>query len=311
MKILLTGGLGFIGKNFLLHRPKEWQIVSLDLKLDKIFQKAIKNLPAGKAGTRFFKINLSDSDKVKALAQKLEENFDICLHLAANGDPALSMPDPLWDIRSTTETLINVGVNFDIKKLIYLSSGAVYDGSRGLISKRTVVNPLLPYAISHLAAENYCQYFQKSGKIKEYLIIRFFGAYGPYEPSRKIYTNLVKAFGVKKQREFIIRGNGKNLIDAMFIEDAVKGIVAAISSKKTNLTVDFCKGDHPTVNQLVQGATSVFNIKFGIKHHGQVPEYNQFYASPKEFEKLFGFRPEISFDEGLKKLEEWIRSNKE
>ena len=303
MKILLTGGLGFIGKNFLLHRPSDWQVFALDKTEDKNFQKKIKN-------AKFFKVELMDKNMVRILAKKMP-NFDACLHLAANGDPALSVADPLWDLRSTTETLINVGVNFDIKKLIYLSSGAVYDGSRGLISKRTVVNPLLPYAISHLAAENYCQYFQKSGKIKEYLIIRFFGAYGPYEPSRKIYTNLVKAFGVKKQREFIIRGNGKNLIDAMFIEDAVKGIVAAISSKKTNLTVDFCKGDHPTVNQLVQGATSVFNIKFGIKHHGQVPEYNQFYASPKEFEKLFGFRPEISFDEGLKKLEEWIRSNKE
>ena len=303
MKILLTGGLGFIGKNFLLHRPSDWQVFALDKTEDKNFQKKIKN-------AKFFKVELMDKNMVRILAKKMP-NFDVCLHLAANGDPALSVADPLWDLRSTTETLINVGVNFDIKKLIYLSSGAVYDGSRGLVSKRTVVNPLLPYAISHLAAENYCQYFQKSGKIQEYLIIRFFGAYGPYEPSRKIYTNLVKAFGVKKQREFIIRGNGKNLIDAMFIEDAVKGIVAAISSKKTNLTVDFCKGDHPTVNQLVQGATSVFNIKFGIKHHGQVPEYNQFYASPKEFEKLFGFRPEISFDEGLKKLEEWIRSNKE
>ena len=303
MKILLTGGLGFIGKNFLLHRPSDWQVFALDKTEDKNFQKKIKN-------AKFFKVELMDKNMVRILAKKMP-NFDVCLHLAANGDPALSVADPLWDLRSTTETLINVGVNFDIKKLIYLSSGAVYDGSRGLISKRTVVNPLLPYAISHLAAENYCQYFQKSGKIKEYLIIRFFGAYGPYEPSRKIYTNLVKAFGVKKQREFIVRGNGKNLIDAMFIEDAVKGIVAAISSKKTNLTVDFCKGDHPTVNQLVQGAASVFNIKVGIKHHGQVPEYNQFYASPKEFEKLFGFRPEISFDEGLKKLEEWIRSNKE
>jgi len=303
MKILLTGGLGFIGKNFLLHRPSDWQVFALDKTEDKNFQKKIKN-------AKFFKVELMDKNMVRILAKKMP-NFDVCLHLAANGDPALSVADPLWDLRSTTETLINVGVNFDIKKLIYLSSGAVYDGSRGLISKRTVVNPLLPYAISHLAAENYCQYFQKSGKIKEYLIIRFFGAYGPYEPSRKIYTNLVKAFGVKKQREFIVRGNGKNLIDAMFIEDAVKGIVAAISSKKTNLTVDFCKGDHPTVNQLVQGAASVFNIKVGIKHHGQVPEYNQFYASPKEFEKLFGFRPEISLDEGLKKLEEWIRSNKE
>jgi len=291
MKILLTGGLGFIGKNFLLHRPRDWQVFALDIVEDNQFQKIIKN-------AKFFKINLTDDIKVKRLAQKLP-SFDVCLHLAANGDPALSVPDPLWDLRSTTETLVNICQNFKIKKMIYLSSGAVYNGNRGLVTPKTTVDPILPYAISHLAAEWYTRYLQKD---KEYVVIRFFGAYGPYEPPRKIYTKLVKDFAIERRNEFVIRGNGQNLIDAMYVQDAIAGFVKVIKSQKANLTIDFCKGDHPNINHLVKEAAEIFNIKVKIKHEGQVPEYNQFYASPTEFQRLFGFKAKISLEEGLMKL---------
>lgn len=294
MKILLTGALGFIGKNFLICRPKDWQIFALDIVNDKNFEKSIKNC-------HFFKLDLSDENQVKKLSKKMP-NFDICLHLAANGNPVLSVPDPLWDMRSTTLTLINVCQHFKIKKLIYLSSGAVYDGNRGPISPKSDVNPSLPYAISHYCAEEYARFFKESGRIKEYVVIRFFGAYGPYEPPRKIYTKLVKDFAIKKKKEFTIRGNGLNLIDAMDVEDAILGFQKVILSPKANLTIDFCKGDHPTINQLVREAALVFNTKISIKHKGKVPEYNRFYASPKKFKEIFNFKPGISLSEGLQKL---------
>ncbi|MEK7142969.1 MAG: NAD-dependent epimerase/dehydratase family protein [Patescibacteria group bacterium] len=303
MKILLTGGLGFIGKNFLLHRPKDWQVVSLDMIEDRNFQKIIKN-------AQFFGIDLTDDVKVKRLAQKMP-SFDVCLHLAANSDPAASVPEPLWDLRSTTETLINICQNFKIKKLIYLSSGAVYDGWQGLVSPSVKLAPKLPYAISHLANEYYVQFFAKIIRIQEYVIIRFFGAYGPNEPPRKIYTNLVKAFRIEGKEEFVIRGDGKNFIDAMFVEDAIEAIVKVIESSKTNLTVDLCSGDRIKISDLVKQAGQIFGQKVKIVHQSSVPEYIEFYASPDEFERLFDFRAKISLKEGLTKLAGWIRSDKE
>jgi len=299
MRVLLTGGLGFIGKNFLLHRPQDWQVFALDIIEDKKFQKIIKN-------AQFFGIDLSDKNKVKQLAKKINNNFDVCLHLAANGDPALSVQDPLWDLQATVETLVNTLTYFKIKKCVYLSSGAVYNGNRGLVTPKTTVDPILPYAISHLAAEWYTRFFQKH---KEYVVIRFFGAYGPYEPPRKIYTKLVKDFAFDRKNDFLIRGNGQNLIDAMNVRDAIAGFSKAIVSQKANFTIDFCKGDHPNINQLVKEAAEIFDIKVEIKHKGQVPEYNQFYASDKEFEKLFGFRAKISLEEGLRKLKAHLENN--
>jgi nucleoside-diphosphate-sugar epimerase len=301
MNILLTGGLGFIGRNFLLLRPKSWQIVCLDILKDQKFQKKVKN-------TRFYQIDLTKQKEVMALAKKLIRHFDICLHLAANGDPALSAPDPIWDLKATTFSLINTGLHFKINKFIYFSSGAVYDGSHGLISPKSQVQPNLPYAISHQAAEEYVRFFQKLKIVHDYVIIRFFGAYGPWEPPRKIFTKLIKTFAIEKQKEFAITGDGENLIDAMMVDDTINGIVKIIQSQKTNLTIDFCKGDHPTINQLVKEAAKIFGIKAKISHQGQVPEYNKFYASPKEFERQFSFKPKISLEEGMRKLKEHLEN---
>lgn len=300
MRVLLTGGLGFIGRNFLLHRPAHWEVFSLDFAQDAGFQKKVKN-------TYFFKVNLSDGRQVRSLAKKLKINFDLCLHLAANGDPALSVPDPAWDLKSTTLSLINVCQYFQLKKMIYLSSGAIYEANMGQISPKSKIDPILPYAISHFTAEQYVRFYHKIGKIKDFVIIRFFGAYGPYEPPRKIYTNLVKAFGIRKEKEYLLRGNGKNFIDAMYIEDAIEGFIKVIKAKNNNLTVDFCKGEHLNINQLVLAAARIFGISVKIKHQGQVPEYNQFYANPDEFERLFGFRAKTSLEEGLKRLYQFLK----
>lgn len=300
MNILLTGGLGFIGKNFILHRPKNWRVTSLDFIEDKKFLSGVIN-------TDFYKVNLTYKKDVKRLAAKLNQKFDACLFLAANGDPALSVSDPLWDLQMTTETLINVATNFDITKFVYLSSGAVYDGNQKLVMPKTTIQPKLPYAISHLASEEYTRFFQKSGKVKDYVVIRFFGAYGPYEPKRKIYSNLVKAFAICKEKEFILRGDGNNLIDAMYIQDAIEGLIKVIKSKKTNITMDFCKGEHLSITNLVQKAAQIFNIEVRIKYRGSVPEYNNFYASSGEFEKVFDFKPKISLRKGLKKLYEFYQ----
>jgi len=295
MKLLLTGGLGFIGRNFLLHRPADWHVTAVDITEDARFARKIKN-------TVFIKADLRDADKVKKLSKRIGDRFSACVFLAANGDPALSVPDPAWDLDATTKTLINVCQGFTFNRFIYFSSGAVYNGLSGLISPTKPIAPTLPYAISHKASEEYTRFYHQAGRIDKYIIIRFFGAYGPYEPPRKIYTRLIKQFTSSNNTTYAIKGDGKNYIDAMYIEDAVAGIISAIKSKRCNLTVDFCKGDHPTINQLVVRAGQAFDKRVAVSHMGEVTEYNRFYASPKEFEKLFHFKPKITLEEGLNKL---------
>ena len=117
----------------------------------------------------------------------------------------------------------------------------MYEGHRGLVDPTLPVEPTTPYGISKLTSERYIEYFQKRrGKIENYINLRFFGAYGPMELSRKIYTIIVNKFYLEKDYEFIMNGDGKNYIDAMYIDDAITGINKMIVSDKGNMTIDYC-----------------------------------------------------------------------
>ena len=143
--------------------------------------------------------------------------------------------------------------------------------------------------------------------IGRYVIARFFGAYGPHEPSRKIYTRLVETFAVKKERSFRVRGDGNNLIDAMFVSDAVEAILKMASADKRNMVVDLCSGNAISVNQLVAMAGDIFGVSnASIEHEGAVPEYIKFWASADEWTRVFGFQPRVSLAEGMRRLAEHL-----
>jgi len=239
--------------------------------------------------------------QIADLQRRLPRTFDAIVHLAANGDPAASAADPADDLRRGPLATVNLLSAFTCRKVIYFSSGAVYDGHKGLVGPNTTLNPTLPYAISKLAAEQYVKAFRKKGSVDAYLIARFFGAFGPYEPPRKIYTKLVRWAATAAPGEmFEVRGNGQNLIDAMYIDDTIRGIKKMLNSDVRDEVVDFGTGFPATINELVERAMKVLGRpEIRIKHVGEVPEYIEFRISPDRMRKMFDFSPEISLENGL------------
>src|SRR5205814_10129350 len=99
------------------------------------------------------------------------------------------------------------------------------------------------------------------------------------EPGRKIYTRLVRAFAEEKTRTFIIRGDGRNLIDAMYVDDAVRGflmLLGAESDAGACETIDFASGTPLSIADLVRTAAATFGIDPEIRFTGEVPEYIEF-----------------------------------
>lgn len=310
MKIILTGASGFIGKNFLINSPKNWNITAI-YNSNKNFSNFLKDYLLVNCSP--FQCDLTNTEQVKKLAKEINTAFDVCLYLAANGDPAVSAASPLLDINQNPIALINFLENFQVKRLIYFSSGAVYDGLENLITEETKINPILPYAISKYASEQYIKFYQsKRQSIGEYVILRFFGAYGPYEPPRKIYSKLVTQFGIKQQNKFTIRGDGKNLIDAMYVEDTIDGVKKVIASKKKNLTVNFCSGTPLTLTQLVEESAKIFNVvDMSISYDGIVPEYITFRASSEKFAHIFDYKPSTSLKDGMLNLREFLKTKEQ
>ncbi|MCX5855420.1 MAG: NAD(P)-dependent oxidoreductase [Deltaproteobacteria bacterium] len=309
LRLIVPGASGFIGRNLVLATPTDWEVVAV-YHNSRDFPAWVKqkNLPQVTAAG----CDLNDETAVHELARRVGTRFDACVFLSANGDPAYSVEHPLLDLQATVVTLLHFLSHFEIDRLIYFSSGAVYDGLIGPVSPLVTVSPRLPYAITHLACEHYAQAFTHWGRVGHYVNLRFFGAYGPFEPPRKLYTRLVRRFAFERVPHFTVRGDGRNHIDAMYVEDAIRGVLAVLENDRWNLTVDFCSGAPMTINELVEIAARTFGLSdLKIEHTGQVSEYINFSASKEAVAQQFHFRPQIPLEEGLQRFAEFMSRREE
>jgi UDP-glucose 4-epimerase len=228
------------------------------------------------------------------------------LYLAANGDPAVSAERPVWDLESNTTAFVTFLEHCPADHVVYLSSGAVYDGLDGPVTPATPVSPRLPYAISKLASEHYVRFFtERRHAVGSCINVRFFGAYGPYEPARKITTKWLTAIGAG-QREFVLRGDGRNLIDFMYVDDAVDGLLALVQARGVSATVDFASGTPVSIDDIVAAMERALGVSLTIRHQGITEEYITFRTVDRTMRERFGFVPSISFEAGLARLAAFV-----
>lgn len=295
MRVIVTGASGFIGRNLLLKAPRDWTVLALyhQTPLDAFVSEH------GLHHVRPLRCDLHSAADLEAVTRAVGGRADAVMYLAANGDPAASSERPLWDLESNTTALVNFLEQCAADHLVYVSSGAVYDGLVGPVSPDCPVSPGLPYAISKLASEQYVRFFaERRPSLGSYINVRFFGAYGPYEAARKITTRWLRGMAAG-QREFVIRGDGRNLIDFMYVDDAVEGFLTLLKARGTSTTLDFASGAPISVDEVVQAMARALGVDIVIRHEGTVPEYIQFHTVDRTMRERFGVVPSIPFDAGF------------
>lgn len=301
MRLLLAGGSGFLGRNVLLATPRDWE-VNATYFASEAFPAWLE--ASGLDHVTPIRVDLRDGGTVEKTLSAIQP--EVCLFLAADTRISRLVENPSLDVHNNIVPIANVLHHCRGGSLVFVSSGAVYMGHEGPVSPGTPLRPTIPYAISKHAAELYVRSATERGWFSGCVILRFFGAYGPYEAARKFTTKLVHAAQVR-QREFTIFGDGYNLIDVMHVEDAVRGLLAAIRGSAGSMTLDFCAGSPATLNEFASRVARIFGHTFELLHEGESPEYIRFHASPDGMARALGIRAEISLEEGMKRLDAWLR----
>lgn len=302
MRLIVTGASGFIGRNLLLRVPRTWEVLAVYNRatefLDFVRRNRLDHVHP-------VQCDLTRGEQVRELSAAVGRP-DASLYLAANGDPSRSAKDPLWDLQSNTVALLTFLEQCPVSHLVYLSSGAVYEGLTGPVSPDSPVNPKLPYAVSKLASEGYIRFYaERRGSPDSYTIVRFFGSYGPYEPSRKITSRWLTALAEGRQ-EFLLRGDGQNLIDLMYVEDAVAGLLRLVDHRRGHLTLDFASGAPMTLDELVSAMARTFGVSMTLRHEGPTEEYIRCWSVDRPMRERFGVVPITTLADGLRRLQVFL-----
>lgn len=304
MNILLTGASGFLGRNFILASPTQWNILAIYAH-DNSFPEFVSR--AGRPNVKPVRCDLSESQQIRTALKEHGKNWDCCLYLASKVDIPWSVKEPRLDLTLNVGSLLNLLSEVRADHFIYMSSGAVYDGLNGEVHPGIALNPTLPYAISKLASEHYVRFHHtRAGNIGGFTIARFFGAYGPYEAPHKIYTRLIRTFALEGKNSYAIYGDGSNLIDAMYVDDATHALQAMVNGACRNQTIDLAAGTPMPVGTLVRQIAGILGVKeLQLKTEGIAHESIRFWASPTVMQDN-GFTVAIPLHEGITRLREFL-----
>lgn len=288
--------------------PSDWRILALYNNDASFVKFADRHERPGLTAAR---CDLTDTAAVAEVFDRYGREWDRCLYLAAKVDIPWSVREPKNDLMLNVTPLLNILEVVRAHKLVYFSSGAVYDGSSGEVPPQTACAPTLPYAISKLTCERYVRFFsERRRSVGDHLVVRFFGAYGPYEAPHKIYTRLLQRFAIEGKNNYMLYGDGQNLIDAMYVDDAVDAVIRMMTGDHWNDTVNLAAGKPQTIESLAREAAAILGVPGAtIEKQGEAHEHNQFWGSTAEMRRFYGFEPKVSLREGMTRFRKFLETS--
>jgi len=310
MKILVTGGAGFIGRWVVKRFLDQGFCVQV---IDNLSNGSRKNLEEFSSNPGFKGLFVGDVSKKEDVEAVFKEGFDICVHLAAqiNVQESLDFPERAYlnNIAGTYNIL--EAAKKQMTKVLVCGTCMVYDleNSTKPIDEKHPVKPKSPYAGSKIAAEalaeSYCL-----GCGLPVVIVRPFNTYGPFQKANT-EGGVVSIFLDKtlKGQELNIYGDGKQTRDLLYVEDCADFIFrAALSEKAVGKTINAGAGADISINQL---AELICNDNSKIKHvphiHPQ-SEISKLQCDNRLAKALLGWAPKISLEEGIAKTRDWLKN---
>jgi len=295
MKILLTGGAGFIGSHvadLLLQKGHEVAII------DNLSSGKKENVPAGAV---LYPISITDPGIEDVF---LKEKPEVLIHHAAQISVSASVKNPLYDleinIRGTVQ-LLQAAVQHKVRKVIFASTGGAIYGEHEYFpaDERHPLRPLSPYGVSKLAAEKYLYFFYTTHGL-HYTVLRYSNVYGPrQDPFGEAGVIAIFTQKMLSGDQPVINGSGEQTRDFVFVGDVAAANVRALESDCIG-EFNISTGTETTINQLFQMLKTITAASVEEVHGPALPgEQLRSVLSWELAAQRLGWRPMVSLREGL------------
>jgi len=305
MKLVITGGAGFIGSNLAeeLSKGKDNEVIIVDdLSTGKM-----ENLRKFNQTINFVRGSITDLNLLK----RTFKDTDYVFHQAAIPSVPRSIKDPIASNNANVNGTLNVLVaanDCGVKKVVYASSSSVYGDTPELPKReRMTPNPLSPYAVTKLLGEYYCKVFTEVYGLKT-VSLRYFNVYGPRQDPYSDYAAVIPRFinRVLENKPPVIYGDGEQTRDFTFVKDVVKANVLAAESD-ANGVYNIAYGNRVRINELANMIMKLMgkNLKpiHDAPREGDVKHSLGGIAWAK---KNLGYEPRYSLEEGLRETIKWF-----
>ena len=319
MKILVTGGAGFIGSNLCEYfLTKGYKVVCLD----NFATGHLHNLN-GVINNLNFNLIEGDIRNIED-CKKAVQGVDYVLHQAALGSVPRSINDPITSNEVNVSGFLNmltVSRDAKVKRFVYAASSSTYGDSQELPKVEEVIGkPLSPYAITKYVNELYAEIFSKTYGL-ETVGLRYFNVFGRKQDPNGAYAAVIPKFVLQymNYQSPVINGDGNYSRDFTYIDNIIQMNELAMTttnSEAINTVYNTAYGDRTTLAQLAQllknnlaqfdAKISEVEVIHGPNRAGDIPHS---LASIEKAKKLLGYNPQYSLQEGLKEAVAWYYNN--
>ncbi|MVP01462.1 dTDP-glucose 4,6-dehydratase [Paenibacillus lutrae] len=313
MKLLVTGGAGFIGSNFILYMLKkypEYQIVNLDALT---YAGNLENLKEaeGNSQYQFIKADIADG---MAVAKVFDQGIDVVVNFAAESHVDRSILEPDVFVRTNvmgTQVLLDAAKANQVKKFVQVSTDEVYGslGETGLFTEDTPLASNSPYSASKAGADLLVRAYHETFGLPVN-ITRCSNNYGPYQFPEKLIPLIVA--NALEDKSLPVYGDGQNIRDWLYVEDHCSAIDLVIHKGKNGEVYNIGGNNERTnlaiIKTILENLDKSEELITFVKDR---PGHDRRYGiDAAKITSELGWQPQYHFESGIKETIEWYLQNK-
>jgi UDP-glucose 4-epimerase len=311
MRILVTGGAGFIGSHL---AEKLVQLGNEVIVYDNFSNGSYDNINElfNKGELTLIKGDITNTQNIHSSLKGVEG----VVHLAAivSVTESIKNPETVFDVNvGGTLRLLDACVKQRVRRFIFASSAAIYGNASPPLSETSQIKPISPYGASKAASEMFCHAYGESYDL-ETVVLRFMNVYGPRQtpgPYAGVISKFAQAIG--KGSPLLVYGDGKQSRDFVYVSDVVDAIALSLNSKRGNHEIlNVGTGNPTTVNQLAKIFRNLSGrTDYPIRHvEARKGEVRFSYADIRKARKLLRYDPKVALNEGVTKFVDWYNTHR-